>query len=189
MARKKTAKTAQAPAQTVLQIETVLISDLLPDPGNVRRHGEKNLAAVKASLKKFGQQTPIVINHENIILAGNARYEAAKALGWETIAVVRSDLTGTEAAAFAIADNRTGELAEWNETGLAETLRALQSEDFDIENIGYRDEDLQNLLRKLGNDAIENGQPPESSTKEIDPDGFNMECVCPKCGFEFDPKT
>lgn len=160
MAKKKAQAQEPPEPKTNLVIETVSIDDLSPDPSNVRRHGEKNIAAVKASLRKFGQQIPIVVNRDGIILAGNARYEAAKALGWETIAVVRSELTGYEAAAFAIADNRTGELAEWDETGLAETLRALQSEDFALENVGFDDADLDSLLERLGSEALGDHRSP-----------------------------
>jgi DNA modification methylase len=64
-----------------------------------------------------------------VVRAGNGTLAAAKALGWKEIAVVRSTLAGSEATAYAIADNRTAELAEWDEDALAETLSALQCED------------------------------------------------------------
>jgi ParB-like chromosome segregation protein Spo0J len=112
-----------------MRSETVPIDSLSFDPANVRKHGERNLATIKASLLRFGQQKPIVVDANGVVRAGNGTLAAAKALGWKEIAVVRSTLAGSEATAYAIADNRTAELAEWDEDALAETLSALQCED------------------------------------------------------------
>ena len=112
-----------------MKAETVSIDSLSFDPSNVRKHGERNLATIKASLLRFGQQKPIVVDANGVVRAGNGTLAAAKALGWKEIAVVRSTLAGSEATAYAIADNRTAELAEWDEDALSETLSALQCED------------------------------------------------------------
>jgi len=112
-----------------MQIESVHIDKLIFDPANVRTHDNKNLDAIKGSLAKFGQQKPIVINSEGIVVAGNGTLAAAKALGWRTLNVVRTELEGSDATAYAIADNRTADLAEWDDGALAEILSALQIED------------------------------------------------------------
>jgi len=112
-----------------MKAELVPIDSLNFDPANVRKHGERNLATIKASLQRFGQQKPIVVDANGVVRAGNGTLAAAKALGWKEIAVVRSALAGSEATAYAIADNRTAELAEWDDDALAETLSALQCED------------------------------------------------------------
>ena len=135
-----------------MKTESVAIESISQDPANVRRHGERNLSAIVASLRKFGQQKPIVVSKDGIILAGNGTYEAARKLGWDKIDIVRSKLTGSEATAYAIADNRTAELAEWHEIELAETLRALQSEEFDIEAAGWTEGEVDGLLEKLSKD-------------------------------------
>lgn len=111
-----------------MQIERVPIDSISPDPANVRKHPEKNLDAIKSSLRRFGQQKPIVVDANGIVRAGNGTLEAAKALGWTEIGIVRTELKGSEATAFAIADNRTGELADWNEAALFDTLRVLECE-------------------------------------------------------------
>lgn len=143
-----------------MKVQTVNIKDISQDPANVRRHGERNLSAIVASLRKFGQQKPIVVNADGIILAGNGTYEAAKRLGWEKIDVVRSNLKGSDATGFAIADNRTSELAEWDETGIAETLRALQSEEFDVEAAGFTVGEVQTLLESLGAFDVNESEAP-----------------------------
>ncbi|MEO2161508.1 MAG: ParB N-terminal domain-containing protein [bacterium] len=111
-----------------MRTELLPVTGLHLDPANARKHSSRNLEAVKASLARFGQQKPIVIDKDNIVRAGNGTLEAAKALGWEEISIVRSELIGPEMTAFAIADNRTAELAEWDMEALAKTLKALPRE-------------------------------------------------------------
>jgi DNA modification methylase len=142
-------------------IETIDTSDISQDPANVRKHSRRNLDAIKASLRAFGQQKPIVIDSRNIILAGNGTYEAAKELGWSEIQIVRTRLTGTSAVAYAIADNRTAELAEWDDTALAEQLRALQSEEFDVEAAGFTGEEIDGLIESLAGDLLESNKSSE----------------------------
>ncbi len=151
-----------------LQVETVPVDSLSPDPSNVRRHPERNLETIKASLRRFGQQKPIVVDAKGIVRAGNGTLEAAKALGWDKIAVVRSDLAGSEATAFAIADNRSAELAEWDGTALAEQLRSLQSEDFDLDAVGYDDDEIAGMIDGLGNDLISIADESAGSSASLD---------------------
>jgi ParB-like nuclease domain len=144
-----------------MTIETIDITDISQDPANVRKHSRRNLDAIKASLRAFGQQKPIVVDDRNVILAGNGTYEAAKELGWSEIQIVRTRLTGTSAVAYAIADNRTAELAEWDDTALAEQLRALQSEEFDVEAAGFTGEEVDGLIEKLAGDLLESSKSTE----------------------------
>ncbi len=148
--------------------ETVPIDSIHTDPANVRRHPERNMATIKASLARFGQQKPIVVDVNGIVRAGNGTLDAARALGWSDIAIVRTSLQGSEATAYAIADNRSSELAEWGEAELAETLRALQSEDFDLAAIGFTDDEVDELIDGLGTAALdqENGEESEAPTSE-----------------------
>lgn len=121
-------------------IETVAITSLSFDPSNARKHSPKNLQAIRGSLKKFGQQKPIVVDGNNVVVAGNGTLEAAKSLGWKEINIVRTKLTGPEAIAFALADNRTAELAEWDLEPLNKTLQSLKDIDFDLGAIGFDDD-------------------------------------------------
>jgi len=163
-----------------MNIQTIPLADLSLDPSNVRKHSRRNLDAIKASLRKFGQQKPIVVDAKGIVLAGNGTLIAAQELGWTEIQIVRTELAGVEATAFAIADNRTAELAEWEEDKLAQVLQSLKVEDAD-------------LLAATGYDPNEFSKPttetiiPDSQAKEINVDGFEMGCKCPRCGMEFDP--
>jgi ParB-like chromosome segregation protein Spo0J len=108
----------QQQADQVLDIETLHL-----DPANVRRRTERNRAALDAALARFGPARSIVVDGKGVVRAGNGTLEAARAAGVkkvrvieasgdELIAVRRADWSATEATAYAIADNRTAELAE-----------------------------------------------------------------------------
>jgi len=129
-----------------MKTELVKIETLVFDPANARKHGEKNLSAIKSSLQRFGQQKPIVVDANGVVRAGNGTLAAAKALGWKEIAIVRSPLSGSEATAYAIADNRTSELAEWDDDVLSQTLAALQIEDEELAtSTGYSTDELEKM--------------------------------------------
>jgi DNA modification methylase len=126
-----------------MQTQRVKIDTLTLDPANVRRHPAKNLDTIKASLTRFGQQRPVLVNAKGIIIAGNGTVMAAKALGWDHINIVRTALDGSEATAYAIADNRTAELAEWDDNALAQQLAALQIEDAELAKAsGFDDKEI-----------------------------------------------
>jgi ParB-like chromosome segregation protein Spo0J len=139
-----------------MTIEIVPISSLSEDPANARRHGKRNLDQVKASLRRFGQQKPIVVDATNTVRAGNGTLAAAKALGWEMIQIVRSDLPRTELTAYAIADNRSAELADWDDKVLAATLA-----DPEIGDVGFLDEEIAKLTKDAELDEPEAELPAE----------------------------
>ena len=140
-----------------MNIQSIAVSELSLDPSNVRKHGRKNLDAIKASLRKFGQQKPIVVDAKGIVLAGNGTLAAAKELGWTEIQATRTELTGSAATAFAIADNRTAELAEWEEDKLAQVLQSLKVEDADLlAATGY---DAAEVDKMVGTEVTEDEVP------------------------------
>jgi site-specific DNA-methyltransferase (adenine-specific) len=122
-----------------MNIETLRIAGLTPDPQNARQHDDKNLKAIQGSLKEFGQRKPIVITESGVIVAGNGTVEAAKNLGWETIEAVRvpADWTPDQVKAFALADNRTAELATWNSDVLNQQLDELEQAGFEVADWGF----------------------------------------------------
>lgn len=124
------------------------IADLHPDPSNARTHDERNLAAIVASLSRFGQRLPIVVQKQGMIVrAGNGRLAAAKSLGWSHMACVVVDEQSVDATAYAIADNRTAELAGWDDETLASLLQSLP-DDARLA-AGYDDGELKELLDGL----------------------------------------
>jgi site-specific DNA-methyltransferase (adenine-specific) len=128
-----------------MKIETTKITELSLDPSNVRKHSRRNIDAIKASLRKFGQQKPIVVDAKGIVLAGNGTLTAAQELGWSKIDITRTELTGVEATAFAIADNRTAELAEW-EDKLVDVIKSLMVAGVDGNDIGFNQMEIDDMM-------------------------------------------
>jgi len=120
-------------------LENIEIKDLILDPQNARLHDKRNLEAIAGSLQTFGQRKPIVIDANNTIVAGNGTVTAAKNLGWNQILAVRvpSDWTAEQIKAYALADNRTSELAEWDSTILSNQLIELDDAGWAVEDFGF----------------------------------------------------
>jgi hypothetical protein len=120
------------------------ITNLTPDPNNVRLHPERNIEAIKDSLCWYGQVKPLVVRKsDNVVLAGNGTLEAAKALGWTEIAVSWEDMDRVHSTGYAIADNRTAELARWDLETLAVQDKLLQ--EFKHPLIGYSSDEMKVL--------------------------------------------
>ena len=149
-----------------MQIERIAIAELSSDPANARKHGEQNISTIVASLKRFGQQKPIVIDSSDCVRAGNGTLEAARSIGWTHLDCVRTDLKGSDAIAYAIADNRTAELAEWDDDVLSATLNGLLADDPELLNAaGFSEEDLENLLGDI--DGLGGGEVVEDEVPEV----------------------
>jgi len=123
------------------------VADLTLDPANARSHPERNLDSIKESLTRFGQQKPIVVAPDGVVLAGNGTLVAARALGWTHIAVIVTNLAGPDARGYALADNRSAETAEWDVERLIEELRSLP--DGMAEGIGWDEGEM----RRVAHDA------------------------------------
>lgn len=146
-----------------LTIETVPVTKLRPDPKNARVHGERNLDAIEASLRQFGLRKPLVVDRRYTVVAGNGTLEVIRErLGWEQVAVSVFPGTASEARAYAIADNRTGELAEWDPAALLDALQTFDPALLDA--AGFQPEDVDDLL------AVAGGLPPALTDPDDAPD-------------------
>ena len=134
-----------------MKTQSIKINQLRLDSNNARTHDDKNLEAIKSSLERFGQQKPIVITDDNTVVAGNGTLTAALSLSWTHIDCVRTSLDGDEATAYAIADNKTAELAVWDENQLADTLLRLEESNVDALVTGFTQEEIDKLV---DNDTI-----------------------------------
>lgn len=114
--------------------------DLLIPYGNNPRKNDKAVDAVAASIKEFGFQQAIVIDIDNVVVAGHTRLKAAKKLGMQEVPCIRADdLTAEQVKAFRLADNKVGEIATWDEELLAGELLDL---DMDMDEFGFEMDDL-----------------------------------------------
>ena len=120
-----------------MKIEEMKVGELIPYENNPRKN-DAAVDAVAESIRRFGAKVPIIIDRNNVIVAGHTRRAAAIKLGMETFPVIMADdLTDEQIRAFRLADNKTGELAEWDFEKLEEELRAL--DDIDMETLGFEE--------------------------------------------------
>jgi ParB-like chromosome segregation protein Spo0J len=153
-----------------VKVETVQVGSLERDPENARKHSKKNIEAIAGSLAAFGQRRPLVL-WGNIVIAGNGTLEAAESLGWSEIQVTRvpPSWSAEQARAYSLADNRTGELAEWEPLLLADQLIELDAVGFEVGDWGFE---------------------PLTPPLEPEPDmsGPPKTVTCPDCGLDFVPE-
>lgn len=133
-----------------------------PDPHNVREHNPRNLQLIKSSLQRFGQRKPLVMDADGFVCAGNGTLQAARELGWSRIWVAPTHLRGAEARAFAIADNRAGDLSQFDEIELIGAVRELPDEL--VEFTGFDQAELADLLPTAEDAAPPAGPAAGSST-------------------------
>lgn len=120
-----------------LKVTELPTDAILPNPNNPRIIQDA-IVPVANSIKEFGFLVPIVVNENNIILAGHARHAAAKLIGLDTIPTIQaSHLEPAQAQAFMLADNRLSEKAEYDHKMLADVLRTLDDQDFDTTLTGF----------------------------------------------------
>jgi len=129
-----------------MKIEMRKTCDVKPYKQNPRLN-DQAVDAVAASIREFGWRQPIVVDGQNIIVAGHTRWKAAQKLGLEKVPVhVAADLTPERARAYRLADNRLAELAEWNMDLLPIELKDLQAADFNLDLLGFGSEELERIL-------------------------------------------
>lgn len=132
------------------------LDQLKPFAKNPKKHPEKQISYLIKSMREFGYTAPILITADNMIIAGHARYEAAKQIGLAEVPTILIDLPYNKAVAYVIADNQLAKLAEDDEELLRELLEEVtQIPDFDIEAIGF---DLDEV------DLFLDGEPKEEVT-------------------------
>lgn len=144
-----------------MKLEMVKLDDIVLDSANAREHPPENQRLLKASLEKFGQRKPIVVAHDNVVIAGNGTAFAAMELGWGEIAVVRApeDWSQEMIRAFAIADNRSTDLSSFNEKVLSEQLGDLEVMEFDLEAVGFSSAELERLQRVTEASIVDDFDP------------------------------
>jgi DNA modification methylase len=125
-----------------VRTKQVRLEALVPYERNPRKN-EKAVAAVAASLQEFGPQKPIVVDEEMVILAGHTTRLAAMSLGWADYPTnVATGLTEAQKRAYRLADNKTAEIAQWDEELLGLEINELKAFDFDLSPFGFKPSEL-----------------------------------------------
>ena len=146
------------------------IERLIPYARNARTHSAGQIAQVAASIREFGFTNPILVDNDSGVLAGHARLLAARQLRLAEVPVVVLDhLTESQKRAYVLVDNRLALNAAWDEEMLANELAALQEDDFDLDLLGFDDEELRRLTDAIEQDAAEESDAEESAEPPIEP--------------------
>lgn len=124
-------------------IELISRAALVPNVRNPRKHGDKQLRKIAASIERFGFLVPLIVDDVNTIVAGHARWRAAGLIGIDEVPVIRVKfMSDADKRAFALAENRLPELAEWDQALLNAELEALFAIDYDLDITGFSLSDL-----------------------------------------------
>src|ERR1700687_4618821 len=146
-------------------IELWPIDRLIPFAGNPRTHSEAQVMQIAGSIAEFGFNNPILVDTKAGIIAGHGRLLAARKLQLAEVPVIVLDhLTEAQKRAYILADNQLALNAGWDDTLLAAEMAALQKEDFNLDLIGFEDEELARLL--AAQDAAE-GLTDEDAVPEL----------------------
>jgi ParB-like chromosome segregation protein Spo0J len=156
--------------------KTVAIDDVRRHPENARAG---NIESIKASIRANGFYGRLVVQRStNFIVVGNHRWQAAKDLGFTAIPIELVDVDERQARRMLAVDNRTSDLADYDNASLAPLLKQLMA-DGDLEAAGYRQDDLDAVLKKIST------PPPPDAFQNLDPGGMHLARKCPRCAFEF----
>lgn len=163
-------------ASNKIQVKNFKIEEVHPYENNPRFNKEA-VSKVASSIKKFGFKNPILLDKNNVIIAGHTRLEAAKKLGLEEVpCIVASDLTEKQAKALRLADNKVAEFSSWDYLKLDEELKAL-GDAFDFSDFGFGGalaDDSFGAGRSAGGSFLETDDIPDGS------DEFNDEGSLPE---------
>lgn len=133
-----------------LRIEYVQPSTLVGYENNSRTHSDTQVAQIAASISEFGFVNPILIDGNNTIVAGHGRFAAAQVLALEKVPVIRlGHLSDRQRRALTIADNKIALNAGWDFEKLAEEISELALDEFDLELLGFDEQELNALLRMM----------------------------------------
>ena len=148
-----------------MNIVNVKIAEITPYANNPRNN-DGAVESVAKSIEKFGFIGAIILNKDKVIINGHTRVKACKKLGMETVpAIIVDHLTKEQEDALRIADNKTGEIAEWDEELLRAELKALEEAGFGIEDLGFDNSELEALLE--GDVSVSVGETDPNAAPEV----------------------
>ena len=151
-----------------LAIKYKKTEELIPYVLNSRTHTEAQVAQIAASIREFGFTNPILLDGESGILAGHGRVMAARLLQLDAVPTIEiANLTESQKKAYVIADNKLALNAGWDENLLALEIAELKNQDYDIELLGFSNDELKELNAKLL-DGINKEILNEKYTNKID---------------------
>lgn len=131
-----------------MEVKMFDVNDIVPYENNPRNN-ESAVDAVVESIKEFGFKVPIIVDKNNVIIAGHTRYKAAKKLGMKIVPVLKDeDLTPDQVKAFRIMDNKSSEKSNWDYEALLKEMDSLKLDDYNLELTGFSLNEIDDLIDK-----------------------------------------
>lgn len=127
--------------------KTVPIKDLQLRESNPRGHSLEQIEQISASMRRWGWTMPVLVDEKSVIIAGHGRVRAARLMGYtEAPVVVAKNWSEDEKRAYVIADNQIASNSEWDSKRLKAEIRALTAAEFDLDLVGFSDDELNKLV-------------------------------------------
>jgi hypothetical protein len=126
-----------------MKLEEIDINLIVPYKNNPREIPIESVKKVADSIREFGNNQPIVVDNENIIVVGHTRWKALKQLGKSKAYIVKKDFTQNEAMAYRIMDNRSGEGSKWEKELLKNEINILRDKDFNLDLTGLTFDEIE----------------------------------------------
>ena len=160
-----------------MKIENIPISEIIPFKNNPRKN-DQAVEIVMKSIKEFGFRNPIILDKDNIIIAGHTRLKAAQKLELKEVPVLwANDLTPAQVKAFRIMDNKSNEFSNWDMDLLKLEMQDLDKLEFNTELTGFSHPEIGNIL----------DEKEHIDTEKVDKLG-SLIVICPKCKHKFERK-
>ena len=155
--------------------------DLIPYINNSRTHDNVHIKQIASSIKEFGFTNPILIDENNMTIAGHGRLMAAKSLNIDEVPTITlTDLNEEQRKAYVIADNKLALNAGWDMGILKDELQALSDMDYNLDVLGFDVDEIKLILDEVNFEIVTEDE--QGQLDELDPKWIN----CPHCGKEFD---
>lgn len=138
-----------------MEIQEINIDEIIPYKNNPREISNEAVEKVKNSISEYGNNQPIVIDQNNVIVVGHTRYKALKSLGKKTAFVIKKEFSQNKAIAYRIMDNRSSEESKWSNKLLKEEIKLLSDEKFNLDLTGFDASEIDSMFFKeetLGTD-------------------------------------
>jgi ParB-like chromosome segregation protein Spo0J len=175
-----------------IKLKTIKIGDIKPHPRNTKIHPESQIGQLMESFVQFGYANPVAVTKDNLLIYGHGRMAGLKQKGItddDEITVIELDFNEDQALAYNVADNKLQENSLWDIPQLSDVLGELQTKGFNLNVIGFTDEELLDLDPNgevdFGLDEIDADEFLEDEFAEIDEDELKTDYECPKCGYEW----
>ncbi|ENF4075230.1 TPA: ParB/Srx family N-terminal domain-containing protein [Escherichia coli] len=158
-----------------LKIEYLPVGKLLRYAKNSRTHSDEQVEQLVNSIREFGFTNPVLIDEKNELIAGHGRLAAAEILEMDKVPAIRlSNLSEKQKKAYRIADNKLALNAGWDMQLLAEEVKELMDDDFDIDLLGFNDAELDEMLSDEQPQEEDDNSSPVVQIKYL---AIDKECI------------